>query len=101
MRDAITACSVPGTVTSAIGRYTQVAPLAGQHALLGEIADDFLGEERISPGPFRDNADQACHGRIRSDTPPVNAPISESASGSRVMVWDRGLRASAPAYSGR
>ena len=40
------------------------APLAGQDAAVGEVADDLLGEKGVARGPFGDPAGKFDNGRI-------------------------------------
>ena len=62
MRAAMVACSVAGTFTSAPSTVDMYAPgCPSQHATLGQIAHDLLGEERITGSPVGDRLAQCAN----------------------------------------
>ena len=103
MRAAIVACSVAGTSTSAASRaHAYCAAVAVEHAALGQVADDLLGEERVAGGAFGDLRRSSAAPKDPHPAARRSAPrICESSSGASAIVCAPGIRSSAPRYSGR
>ena len=103
MRAAMVACTVAGTLTSAasVGRHVGAA-VALQHAALGQIAHDLLGEKRVTGGPFDDHGapTRQPRGPARAARRPVLRSPNHSAAQGRWFEHPAPEPAR-PSYSGR
>ena len=88
MRAAMVACSVAGTLTSALSAVDDVcARLPAQHAALGQFAHDLLERRTDFRRPCRRSSGPDCANRwVRPSSSSSSAAVSESLSGARAMV---------------
>ena len=87
MRASMAACTVAGTRDVGDIRATDVAaPLAGQHAALGQFAHHLLGEKRVPRGPVGDDRRQLTDRRIRTQQ------LAQQHCGFRISQWRKRYR---------
>ena len=103
MRAAMVACTVAGTLTSPTSAVdTYATGLSLQHAALGQVAHDLLGEERVPGGPLGDLVAKRTIRGVRAEQ------LRDQRRGFRIAQRAQGrwfgapcARPTRPSYSGR